>query len=183
MRHLCAPHVRLWLKYGSRRHGATLSGLKALGGGAADASSLLSDGGGYATVAADPAGVVHGVLWDIALADMRALDAYEDIARGLYRKIIQPVLRAEGGAARALVYVGRAGGAAKPLTGYMEGVIAAARAWNLPERYIQELEGISPSRGGAKAASLAPVAPLRELAKKAGVGVRPRFATPFDRRD
>ena len=139
---------------------------------------------GYATIVADPGAVAHGVLWDIALADMRALDAYEDIARGLYRKIVQPVLRQGGGSARALVYVGRAAAGAKPLPGYLEGVIAAARGWDLPERYIQELERLLPPRRVRRPDALAPGAPMGDLPKGAGgATVRPRFATPFDRRD
>ncbi len=62
--------------------------------------------GGYASFMRDPLRTVHGVLWDLALSDVRLLDRYEDIASGLYRKIQQPVLREAGGSARALVYVG-----------------------------------------------------------------------------
>jgi hypothetical protein len=137
---------------------------------------------GYATVVADQGGVVHGVLWDIALADMRALDAYEDLARGLYRKIMQPVLRAEGGLARALVYIGRPAANAKPLPGYLEGVIAAARDWRLPERYIESLERLAP-RGERGAARLAQDVSIGDSPAKVGLTVRPRFATPFDQRD
>jgi hypothetical protein len=137
---------------------------------------------GHGTVAPDPGGVVHGVLWDLALADMRALDAYEEVARGLYRKVMQPVLRAEGGSARALVYVGRADPAGRPRPGYLEGVIAAARDWSLPPRYIEGLERLLP-RPSRAAAQLAPDASVGESPRQAGVAVRPRFATPFDRRD
>jgi hypothetical protein len=52
--------------------------------------------GGYASVMADPRRQVCGVLWDLALGDVRALDAYEDVKGGLYRKITQPVLRRPG---------------------------------------------------------------------------------------
>src|SRR4051812_45776121 len=76
--------------------------------------------GGYASVARDPRREVHGVLWDLALADVRALDVYEDVHSGLYRKVIQPVLRGQGGSARALVYVGGSLQQAPPLPGYME---------------------------------------------------------------
>ncbi len=39
---------------------------------------------GWASVRRDPARDVHGLLWDVPLADMRALDRFEDIASGLY---------------------------------------------------------------------------------------------------
>src|SRR5437588_2854740 len=71
---------------------------------------------GYATVVRDPSTTVHGLLYDLALADVPALDRYEEIARGLYRKVVQPVLREEGAPVRALVYVGTglSGGQPRP---------------------------------------------------------------------
>ena len=60
---------------------------------------------GWLTAARDPRGRVHGVLWDSALADVSALDRFEDLADGLYTKAAQPVIAA-GGPKRALVYFG-----------------------------------------------------------------------------
>ena len=91
---------------------------------------------GYATVVRDPRSTVHGILYDLALADVAALDRYEDIGRGLYRKMIQPVLRKEGGSVRALVYVGAGPSEGRPRPGYIEGVIEAARTAGLPEPYL-----------------------------------------------
>ncbi len=91
---------------------------------------------GYATVVRDPRSTVHGILYDLALADLPALDRYEDIARGLYRKIMQPVLRQQGGPVQALVYVGIGPLGDEPRPGYMDGVIAAAKAAGLPANYI-----------------------------------------------
>lgn len=93
---------------------------------------------GYASVVRDPRETVHGVLWDCALADIRTLDKFEDLASGLYVKISQPVI-VEGGAKRALVYIGRSGTVGKPRPGYMEQVIAAAKDQALPEAYIASL--------------------------------------------
>jgi gamma-glutamylcyclotransferase (GGCT)/AIG2-like uncharacterized protein YtfP len=91
---------------------------------------------GYATVVGDPSATVHGILYDLALADVPALDRYESIARGLYRKVTQPVLRQEGGSVRALVYVGTGPSGGRPRPGYMESVIAAARSAGLPDSYL-----------------------------------------------
>jgi gamma-glutamylcyclotransferase (GGCT)/AIG2-like uncharacterized protein YtfP len=91
---------------------------------------------GYATVLRDPAATVHGVLYELALADVAALDRYEDIARGLYRKLVQPVLRKEGSPVQALVYIGAGPSGGEPRPGYMEGVIAAAQAAGLPATYL-----------------------------------------------
>lgn len=109
---------------------------------------------GYASVVPDARGTVHGVLWDASLADMRGLDRYENVAAGLYRKAIQPVLKAGGGTARALVYVGRGEGG-RPQPSYMESIIAAARDWALPETYVRELESFLPRNvGGGRISAL-----------------------------
>jgi gamma-glutamylcyclotransferase (GGCT)/AIG2-like uncharacterized protein YtfP len=91
---------------------------------------------GYATVERDPRSIVHGMLYNLALADVPPLDRYEQIARGLYRKVMQPVLRQVGGPVQALVYIGTGPSGGQPRPGYMEGVIAAAESAGLPAAYI-----------------------------------------------
>lgn len=98
---------------------------------------------GYASIVRDPRRTVWGMLWDLALADVRMLDRYEDVAGGLYTKAVLPVLT-ETGARRALVYVGRGSGPGVPRHGYMEAVLAAARSMNLPMPYLRELEALAP---------------------------------------
>jgi gamma-glutamylcyclotransferase (GGCT)/AIG2-like uncharacterized protein YtfP len=98
---------------------------------------------GYATVERDPRSIVHGVLYELALADIAALDRYEDIARGLYRKVTQPVLRKGGSPVQALVYVGAGPSGGQPRPGYMEGVIAAAESAGLPAAYIAFLQAFA----------------------------------------
>jgi gamma-glutamylcyclotransferase (GGCT)/AIG2-like uncharacterized protein YtfP len=100
-------------------------------------------GSGYASVKRDPQRSVHGVLYDLAFADIPALDRYEDTGRGLYRKITQPVLRETGGPARAMVYVGTSAQEGSPQGDYLDRVIAAARAWELPENYIASLQALT----------------------------------------
>lgn len=99
---------------------------------------VLINTDGYATVVRDPRETVHGVLFDLALSDVSALDRYEAVGRGLYAKVQQPVLTAEG-PRKALVYIARSTtpGVAKP--GYLEGVLAAAAAAGLPPAYIGKL--------------------------------------------
>lgn len=97
---------------------------------------------GYASVARDPRGTVWGLLWSLALADVSALDRYEEVGRGLYRKAVLPVLT-EAGPRRALVYLGRGEGGT-PLPGALEDVLAAARAAGLPEGYLPVLAGLRP---------------------------------------
>ena len=158
----------LYFAYGSNMDRAAMSARcprsRALGPARLARHRLFIMEEGFASVRRDPLRAVHGVLWDLALADVRALDKYEEIARGLYAKIIQPVL-VEGGARRALVYVGASVRPGVPRADYIAGVIAAARSWEFPQAYLRELMTFAPAaaQGAARPA------------------VTPRFATPFDR--
>jgi len=122
---------------------------------------------GFLTATRDARGCVHGVLWDLALADVSALDRFEGLADGLYSKTSQPVIAA-GGPKRALVYFGRNAGPGRPDGAYIREVIAAARHWRLPEDGLAALERFAREAGVAVPDVAAP-------------RVRPRFATPFER--
>ncbi|MGO4670517.1 gamma-glutamylcyclotransferase family protein [Bosea sp. 2YAB26] len=130
---------------------------------------------GYASAVRDPRETVHGVLWDCSLGDIRALDKFEDIASGLYVKISQPVI-VEGGAKRALVYVGRSGTLGKPRPGYMETVIASAKHWALPETYVTGLNRFL-TKPNLDMKSLNPDVSA-ELPPGPVAGVRPRALAP-----
>ncbi len=132
---------------------------------------------GWASVLADPRRDVHGVLWDLALSDVRTLDAYEEIRTGLYKKIMQPVLRGGGASARALVYIGGSARAGAAQPGYMEQVIAAARTWSLPETYVRDLQAFVPT--GLRASE--PQTWVAPDGSAQSVKVRPRFASPLDK--
>lgn len=135
---------------------------------------------GYASVIRDPARDVHGLLWDIALSDMRALDAYESVATGLYAKIAQTVILGTGATRRALVYVGGSTSPGRPRPGYMEGVLEAARQAGLPEAALRDLARFVP----VGAARVDPAPPGQPKESKGPVpGVRPRFADPKGKRD
>ena len=94
---------------------------------------------GYASVRRAQGHEVHGLLWRLTPRDRAALNAYEDLADGLYRAVTLPV-RAGGRRLSALVYVAAstARGMAKP--GYFDVVVAAARDINLPAPYVRSLE-------------------------------------------
>ena len=93
---------------------------------------------GWASVVRDPTETVWGVLWELALADVPALDRYEGVAGGLYVKAYQPVAAA-GGVRRALIYLGRNGGPGVPRPGYLEAVLAAGAAAQLPAPYLRQV--------------------------------------------
>ena len=113
-----------------------------LGRGRLPRHRILVMAEGFASIAADPRENVHGVLWDLALRDVRALDQFEDVSRGLYKKVQMPVLRDPRGSARALVYVGHWTKTGAPAPEYLAGVIAAARHWALPAAYVAFLESL-----------------------------------------
>ena len=106
---------------------------------------------GWLTVVRSPRSAVHGVLWELALADVPALDRYEGLRAGLYAKVVQPVI-GPGGAKRAIVYVGANAGPGAPSADYIAGVLAAARAAGLPARAIAALEALRPLRPAVRAA-------------------------------
>lgn len=100
---------------------------------------------GYASVVAAPSQEVHGVVWRITPRDLAALDAYENVAAGLYRRAMLPVIH-HGRSISALVYLGAEAREGPARKGYMELVVDAARENGLPEPYVASLERIAPGR-------------------------------------
>lgn len=102
---------------------------------------------GYASIVRRAGEAVYGVLWRVTERDVAALDAYEGLERGLYRKAWLPVCAA-GRAKRfaALVYIARPRGEGRPRPGYLDRVIAAAREWGLPEDYVRSLMRWAPAQ-------------------------------------
>ena len=112
---------------------------KPLGIAMIDGYRFTIGSGGYACLARAPGKSVHGVLWRLTPRDLAALDAYESIDTGLYRRAFLPV-RFGGRTSQALLYLGRRPGQSRPRRGYLQSVIAAARDWKLPPGYIARLE-------------------------------------------
>ena len=99
---------------------------------------------GYGSIGPRAGGIVHGVVWRMGTRDIAAINAYENVAGGLYVRRMLPVLR-EGGRETVLVYIARRCGEGVPRPGYIELVVEAARDWKLPERYSASLRRWSPS--------------------------------------
>lgn len=126
----------LYFAYGSNMDQAAMlgrcPGSKPVGIGRLMRHRFMIFDEGYATVVRDPQRAVWGMVWDLALADVPALDRYESLSTGLYTKAVQPVVTGQG-PRRAIVYVGRSAKPGTPRPGYMEGVVEAARHAGLPE--------------------------------------------------
>ena len=103
---------------------------------------------GFGIVVPQGGACVHGVLWRLTPRDYAALNLFESLDSGLYRRAL---LTVEGphGPCRALIYRARRGGRRHATPGYQERVVAAASDWRLPQRYIAELRRHLPGyRGG-----------------------------------
>ena len=96
---------------------------------------------GWLTAAPDPRSAVHGVLWDLALSDVAALDRYEGLPQGLYDKVAQPVITPRG-PRQAIVYFGANSGPGIARPDYIADVLAAARSWPLSAAATATLDRI-----------------------------------------
>jgi hypothetical protein len=138
----------LYFAYGSNMDTALMARRcprsKALGLARLERHRLAVMREGWLTAIRAPHGAVHGVLWDLALADIPPLDRYEG---PLYTKVGQPVVTA-GAAKRALVYFGTNAGPGTPRTDYIAIVLAAARGWPLPREAIEALEALARADSG-----------------------------------
>src|SRR3954451_20293129 len=107
--------------------------------------------GGYGSLVPAGGAAAFGVLWRLSPRDLAALNIFESLDSGLYRRAALTV-ELDGRRARALVYVGRPGGRPRPMPGYQERVIAAASESQLPARYIAPLRRLAPPYRGARPA-------------------------------
>ena len=125
-----------------RRHApsATALGVATLAG-----HRFVITADGYASVEPARASAVYGVLWKLTARDRATLDRWESTASGQYRAERLSV-RSVQSLHPALVYVARRRPAGRPKAGYMELVIAAARAWGLPADYIVSLRHWLPAQ-------------------------------------
>jgi len=123
-------------------------GAQPLGPGRLDNWRFVITQDRYASVVPMAGSVVHGVVWRLTQRDVAVLEAYEDLDSGLYRARTLTV-RQGGLLRRALVYIGRSTSAGRPLPGYQEDVIAAAREWGFAADYVAELAAWLPRPGRA----------------------------------
>jgi gamma-glutamylcyclotransferase (GGCT)/AIG2-like uncharacterized protein YtfP len=98
---------------------------------------------GLASVMPDAKACVYGVLWELAPSDVGALDRYEEVGRGLYRKRLTPVLREPSGSSQALIYVSAGRTAGAPHAEHFATILAAAQDWALPPAYLAYLQQLS----------------------------------------
>jgi len=136
----------LYFAYGSNMDVGTMARRcprsKALGLARLERRRLAVMREGWLTAVRDSRSAVHGVLWDLALSDVAALDRYEGVPQGLYAKLMQPVIAGRA-PKQAIVYFGVNSGPGAPRSAYLEEVLAAARSWPLPAQGLEALERIA----------------------------------------
>src|ERR1700687_1600650 len=71
---------------------------------------------GYASIVRARGGEVVGVLWQLGARDIAALNAYESLDSGLYKRS-QVTLRHDSGAKAAMIYIARARKIGRPRPG------------------------------------------------------------------
>jgi gamma-glutamylcyclotransferase (GGCT)/AIG2-like uncharacterized protein YtfP len=123
---------------------ARCPGAQALGRATLSGWQFVINPDGYGSIVPQAGSVVHGVLWRLGVRGLAAVNAYENVAGGLYLRRTLAVCR-DGHRGPALVYIAVRQGAGTPRPGYMALVVAAAREWELPEPYIRSLMRWSPS--------------------------------------
>lgn len=110
----------------------------ALGPARLDHHRFIIMADGYATVIPASGAVVHGLLWDVPPDDLPALDDFEEVEAGLYRRTTLPITVGERDR-HAAAYLAASVTPGVPCPGYMEAVLAAAEACGLPAPYRAEL--------------------------------------------
>ncbi|MGA8612977.1 MAG: gamma-glutamylcyclotransferase family protein [Xanthobacteraceae bacterium] len=139
----------LHFAYGSNMHRAVMRrhapNAEPLGVASLTDYRFVITGDGYASVEPARTHTVQGVLWRLTPRDRVGLDNWENIAGGLYSRKTLSVLAA-GRRMPVLVYLARPRGPGRPRAGYMELVLDAARAWNLPPDYIASLRRWLPAQ-------------------------------------
>ncbi|MGD0237237.1 MAG: gamma-glutamylcyclotransferase family protein [Syntrophorhabdales bacterium] len=95
---------------------------------------------GVATAVPDPASTVQGLLWNISEIDERALDYYEGVTQGIYRKAFVEVNLPDGTTTRALTYLATDTHPGPARAGYAEKILSAAEGCGLPKTYIDQLK-------------------------------------------
>jgi AIG2-like family len=139
----------LHFAYGSNMHRAVMRkhapNAVPLGVGRLEGYRFIITADGYASIEPYPRACVCGLLWRLTPRDRVTLDLWENIARGLYRAEMLPIVAVDKRRS-ALVYIARPRPYGLPRTGYMEIVVKAARELDLPTHYIASLRRWLPKR-------------------------------------
>ena len=97
--------------------------------------------GGVGHIEPSAGAEVWGVLWDVSDRNLKRLDRYELVDKGVYAR--RPVkVDHDGEIVEALAYFATADGYTKPSRRYMSALIRGAQAHGLPGTYIERLRAV-----------------------------------------
>ncbi|MEM7625839.1 MAG: gamma-glutamylcyclotransferase family protein [Planctomycetota bacterium] len=113
-------------------------------GGVAGIEPVAPSGGRDAHSDDDPNAHVHGVVYTIDDADLAALDRYEAVDEGMYRRERIGVVLDDGRRAEVLTYFAIAdpAGPTPPSKKYLGAILRGATHHGLPAAYLQHLAAI-----------------------------------------
>ena len=95
---------------------------------------------GYATVRPGSGPAVRGVLWRLTPADVAALDEFEGVESGFYRKDFARVEDGTGAVVEAMIYRPTDESPGRAAPGYLERIIEVCRELGFPAEYVAGLE-------------------------------------------
>ena len=141
--------MHLYFAYGSNMSPAQMA-MRCPGARAVGSAHLLGwrfhvNTRGSASILPNEGSVVHGVLWRCNAAHFYALDKYEGVSWGNYRRRHVSVLMSCQTRVRAIVYAGTRTYNGRARVRYMmTAVLPGAEAFGLSESYIEELRSWLP---------------------------------------
>jgi gamma-glutamylcyclotransferase (GGCT)/AIG2-like uncharacterized protein YtfP len=106
---------------------------------------FLINSRGVATIIADEAGSVRGVVWELTEEHLRALDGYEGVPDWYQRRMVGVELP-ERGETECVTYIDESEGGDKPgppRAGYLEKIVEGATNFGLPPAYIAFLRSFA----------------------------------------
>ena len=114
-------------------------GAQVLGPAVLDGHAFRINANHFATIVPAAGKRVHGVLWSISEEHRAALDEYEGVPFGMYRRHALPVTTADGETQTALAYIARDATPTRTRGEYLEVILAAARSHGFPPEYVDEI--------------------------------------------
>lgn len=136
--------MRLYFAYGANMDPVHMSkqcpGARQLGVASLPGHAFGIAAGGYGTVRRHSATAVRGVLWRLTPDDVAALDEFEGIESGFYRRDIARVEAGTGETVEAMIYRPTDDSPGRAVPGYLERIIEVCQALGFPREYVAGLE-------------------------------------------
>lgn len=103
------------------------------------------DNAGVAGVVASAGARVQGVVYGMSEEDLHALDVFEGVAVGQYRRVLVDVRLSDGGRMTVFTYFAapESGGPFKPSQGYVDTMLEGARDHQLSKVLVSQLQHLA----------------------------------------